>query len=214
MQRRIPGHAGQRLIRVIAFVAAFALFLWHSDEYLDKFEHPLCYANLLYVDDGIAKCAAAAAEDSGGLRRAILQSDRPFLNRAFRHLIIGLAESLAIAWLTWRITRPWRWHVWCIAPPFFATALYIILLPMDYGVLQRTINYPRIALTVDEKIPFPVSGPVFLLNKSSSDFVVWSASTRQLYWVPAANVRRADVDGAYNLFDPRWDGHVTQGEKK
>lgn len=213
MQRRIPGPAAQRLIRVIAFVAAFAMFLVHSEEYLEKFEHPLCFANLLYVDDGIAKCAAAAAQDGGGLRRALMQSDRIFLNDAFRHLIIGLAQSLAIAWFTWRITRTWRRHIWCIAPPFFATGLYIILLPMDYGVLQRAINYPRIALTVDDKIPFSVSGPVFLLNKSSNDFVVWSASTRQLYWVPATSVRRADVDGAYNLFDPRWDGNVTHGEK-
>lgn len=212
LQRRIPGHAAQRLIRVLAFVAAFGLFLWHSDEYLDKFEHPLCFANLLYADGGIKKCAAAA--DGNGLRRALLQSDRPVLNSAFRHLIIGLAESVAIAWFTWRVTRPWRWHAWCVAPCFFATALYIILLPMDYGVLQRTINYPRIALTVDDKNPFPVSGPVFLLNKSSNDFVVWAASTRQLYWVPAASVRRAEVDGAYDLFDPRWDGYPTHGEKK
>lgn len=97
MQRRIPGPAAQRLIRVIAFVAAFAMFLVHSEEYLEKFEHPLCFANLLYVDDGIAKCAAAAAQDGGGLRRALMQSDRVFLNDAFRHLIIGLAQSLAIA---------------------------------------------------------------------------------------------------------------------
>lgn len=214
LQRRIPGHAGKRLLRVLAFVAAFALFLWHSDTYLDRFEHPLCFANLLYADGGIAKCTSAASASGNGLRRALLQSDRPVLNNAFRQLVIGLAESLAIAWFTWRVTLPWRWHAWCIAPSFFATGLYTILLPMDYGVLQRSINYPRIALTVDDKFPFPVGGPVFLLNKSPNDFVVWAASTRQLYWVPAASVRRAEVDGAFDLFDPRWDGNVTHGERK
>lgn len=212
LQRRIPGQPARRLIRVVAFVAAFSLFLVHSDEYLDKFEHPLCFANLLYIDGGIANCAAA--RDGDGLRRALLMSDRATLNLAYRELVIGLAQSLVIAWFTWRVTRPWRWHVWCIAPCFFATGLYVILLPMDYGVLKRTINYPRIALTVDEKVPFSMSGPVFLLNKSPNDFVVWAASTRQLYWVPAASVRRAEVDGAYDLFDPRWDRTATHGEKK
>lgn len=211
LQRFIPGEPARRLIRVVAFVAAFSLFLGHSDEYLDKFEHPLCFANLLYADGGIAKCTGKT--DRYGLGRALRVSDRKALTLAYRDLVTGLIQSLAIAWLTWRITRPWRGHIWCIAPCFFATGLYLILLPMDYGVLQRSINYPRIVLSVDEKTPFAVSGPVYLLNKSPNDFVVWAASTHQLYWVPAANVRRADVDGAYDLFDSSWKAKPTHGDQ-
>lgn len=201
-------------LRAIAFVALFMLFLWHSDIYLDKFERPLCYANLLYTDGGTAKCGVAGGPAAEGLRAALLGSDKALLDAAFQDLTIGLAGAMLIAWLTWRVTLPWRWHAWCVAPSFFATALYVLLLPMDYGVLQRAINYPRIALTFDAKSAFPVAGPVFLLNKSSSDFVVWGAASRKLIWVPAGSVKRAEVDGAYDLFDARWRKAKTTGEKK
>jgi hypothetical protein len=214
LRNHAPGREARRWLRMIAFVTVFVLFLWHSDEYLDKFEHPLCFANLLFADAGTTKCSMATARGGDGLKAALLGSDKAALNGAFRELIVGLAESIALSYLTWRIALPWRWRAWCIAPCLFATLLYVFLLPMDYGVLQRSINYPRIALTLDEKAVFPVSGPTFLMNKSAGDFVIWGASSRKLFWVPAASVRRAEVDGAYDLFDPRWRANVTHGEQK
>jgi hypothetical protein len=210
----VPQFDAGRWLRALAFAALFMLFLWHSDIYLDKFEHPLCYTNLLYAEAGTTKCAVSDKQGIDALEAALFGSNKPLLDSAFQDLVIGLAEAVSLAYLTWRVTLPWRWHAWCIAPSFFATLIYVILLPMDYGVLQRSINYPRIALTLDEKTAFPVTGPVFLLNKSSSDFVVWGASSRKLFWVPAASVRRAEVDGAFELFDSRWHAAVTHGEKK
>jgi hypothetical protein len=214
LRNRVPAFDASLWVRVAAFAALFNLFLLHSDIYLDLFERPLCYANLLYADPGTTKCSASGAQGVDGLKLALFASDKTFLDGAFQDLVVGLSEAVLLAYLTWRVTLPWRWHAWCIAPSFFATALYLILLPMDYGVLQRSINYPRIALILDEKAAFPMTGPVFLLNKSSSDFVVWGASTRKLFWVPAASVKRAEVDGAYDLFDSRWHTNVTRGGKQ
>lgn len=217
MRKRVPGFDAPRWLRALAFGVLFILFLQHSDVYLDKFEHPLCFANLLYADAGTTQCTSsngASVQGADELQAALLGSNKARLNNAFQELVVGLAGSATIAYLTWRVTLPWRWHAWCIAPSFFATALYLILLPMDYGVLQRSINYPRIALTLDEKAELAVTGPVFLLNKSSSDFVVWGAWSRKLFWVPASSVRRAEVDGAYDLFDSRWRPKVTHGDRK
>ena len=213
-RQRFPAFDAPRWGRALAFTAIFILFLWHSDVYLDKFEHPLCFANMLYADAGTTKCAAIHGRGVDPLMTAIAGSHQALLDNAFQELVVGLTQALAISYLTWRITRPWRAHAWCVAPSFFATALYVILLPMDYGVLQRSINYPRIALTLDEKAAFPVTGPVFLLNKSSNDFVVWGASSRKLFWVPAASVKRAEVDGAFDLFDSRWHTSAKPGGSK
>lgn len=202
------------LARAIAFIVLFILFLWHSDIYLDKFERPLCYANLLYADGGTAQCGAAGGQGADSLRNALFATDKALLLAAFQELAIGLAEAILIAYLTWRVTLPWRWRAWCVAPPYFATALYLLLLPMDYGVLQRPANYPRIALTFDGAPALAADGPVFLLNKSSSDFVVWGAASRKLFWIPAGSVKRAEIDGAYDLFDARWRKDLKQGEKK
>lgn len=208
-----PWNAG-RLLRAFAFASLFLLFLWHSDVYLAKFEHPLCYANLLYAEAGTTKCALQPGAHEDDLRNALFQSNQVLLDSEFKELVLGLAKALALSYLTWRVTLPWRWHAWCVAPSFVATALYLILLPMDYGVLQRSINYPRIALTLDGKAPFAAAGPVYLLNKSSGEFVVWGASSRSLLWVPAASVRRAEVDGAFDLFDSRWRANLPHGDKK
>lgn len=216
LHRRFPSFDADRWLRVVAFAVLFLVFVGHSDIYLDKFERPLCFVNLLYsnADTDTANCIVSDPESSKKLRTALFESKRKILDDTFHELEIGLIQAIILAYLTWRVTRPWRWHAWCVAPSFFAMALYLILLPMDYGVLQRPINYPRIAMTFVEKTEFPVTGAVFLLNKSSNDFVVWSATARKLFWVPAASVKRAEVDGAYDLFDPRWRGNVTLGEKK
>lgn len=214
LHSHFPRFDGDRWLRVLAFVALFGILVDHSETYLDKFEHPLCFSNLLYADTATPNCTVPMAKKGDGLKDALFRSDKKILDGAFRELVIGLVQAIILAYLTWRVTMPWRWHAWCIAPSFFATALYLILLPMDYGVLQRSINYPRIVLTLDDKTAFPVTGPLFLLNKSAGDFVVWGASARKLFWVPAASVRRAEVDGAYDLFDSRWHGTVTHGDKK
>jgi hypothetical protein len=214
LHSRLPRLDIERWLRVLAFVALFGALVEHSETYLDKFEHPLCFSNLLYTDADTPNCSVPIAKKGDGLRDALFRSDKTILDSAFHELAIGLLQAIILAYLTWRVTIPWRLHAWCIAPSFFATALYLILLPMDYGVLQRSINYPRIALTFDDKTTFPVSGPLFLMNKSAGDFVVWGAASRKLFWVPLASVRRAEVDGAYDLFDSRWRGNANPGDKK
>lgn len=192
------------LARALAFAALFYSFLWHSGQYLDQFEQPLCIANLLYVDGGTAQCGTARAQSANRIRDALFNADKLLLIDEFEELILGLAIALLIAWLTWLVTLPWRWHALCVAPSFFATALYLLLLPMDYGVLLRAINYPRIALTFTDTAAAGFTGPTFLLKKTPADFVVWVAYKRKVFWVPAASVKRADVDGAYDLLDARW----------
>lgn len=202
LRKRVPGFGAQGWMRLLAFVALFAAFLWHSEAFLRKFQNPLCIGNLLYANPGRAPCPASMMQGSvERLKTALLVRDDTFLNNAFQELVFGFALAAVLAYLTWRTTLPWRWRSWYVAPSLFATVLYLTLLPMDYGVLQRPITYPRIALTLDEKPALPMTGPLFLLHQTENEFVVWDASIRTLFWIPAGSVRRAEVDGTYDLFD-------------
>lgn len=215
VRARLPGFGAQGWMRLLAFVSLSAAFLWHSEAFLRKFQDPLCIGNLLYADSGRAPCPASMMRGGAGeLKTALLRRDEALLNNAFQELVFGLALSATLAYLTWRITLPWRWRAWYVAPSFFATVLYLTLLSMDYGVLQRPINYPRIALRFDEKQAFPMTGPLFLLNQTGNDFVVWDASIRTLFWIPAGSVKRAEVDGTYDLFDSARYRTTTHGERK
>jgi hypothetical protein len=214
LRPRLPRFDAGGWLRVLAFGALFAAFVWHADTFLPQFQAPLCITNLLYADAGRAKCGAAIQSRADLLKAALLRRDEARLDDAFEELAIGMLLAAALAYLTWRVTCRWRSRRWCVAPPLLATALYLVLLPMDYGVLQRSINYPRIALALDDKTAFAFRGPLFLLNKSAGDFVIWDATVRKLYWIPAASVKRAEVDGAYDLFDSARDQDTIHGGDK
>lgn len=211
LRHRLPGFGAQGWMRLLAFVFLFLAFLWHAETFLLRFQYPLCIGNLLYAESGSAPCPVSMMQGGAdALKQALLGGDDRLLNDAFEELVFGFVLAVALAYLTWRTTLPWRYRGWYAAPSLIAAALYLILLPMDYGVLQKPITYPRIMLTPVEGAAFPMTGPLFLLNQTTRDFVVWDASVRKLFWVPAVTVKRAELDGTYDLFAST----QTHGEKK
>jgi hypothetical protein len=213
LRNRRPGFGAQGWMRLFTFVSLFLAFLWHSETFLLKFQNPLCIGNLLYAESGSVPCPAAMMQRGADeLKKALLGRDERFLNNAFQELVFGFTLAAALAYLTWHTTRPWRWRSWYVAPSFFAAALYLILLPMDYGVLQRSITYPRIALTLNEKFPMP--GPLFLLSRTEHDFVVWDGAIRKVFWIPTETVTRAELDGTYDLFDSERNHAAIRGERR
>lgn len=211
LRQRLPGFGAQGWMRLLAFVLLFLALLWHAETFLLRFQKPLCIGNLLYAESGSAPCPASMMQGGADeLKQALLGRDDRLLNNVFEELIFGFVLAVALAYLTWRTTLPWRCRGWYAAPSLVAAALYLILLPMDYGVLQKPITYPRIRLTPDKDVAFPMRGPLFLLNQTTREFVVWDASVRKLFWIPVATVKRAELDGTYDLFAST----PTQGEKK
>jgi len=178
----------------------FFVFLWHADIVLVKFQLPLCITNLLYADAGIAKCAPSLQDKAMALKGALLQRDEARLNEVFEELVVSTVQAAILTYIIWRVVLPWRWRVWFVAPSLVAAVFYLASLPMDYGVLRRPINYPRVVLTLDEKTVSSIVGPFFLLSKTGNDFVVWDASIRKLLWIPTGSVKRAEVGGVYDLF--------------
>jgi hypothetical protein len=215
LDQRLPGFGAQGWMRLLAFVVLFLAFLWHAETFLLKFQQPLCIGDVLYAQSGSTPCPASMMRGGAEeLKKALLGSNERVLNNAFQELVFGFVLAVALAYLTWRTALPWRWRGWYAAPSLVAAALYLILLPMDYGVLQKPVTYPRITLTADGSAAFPMTGPLFLLNQTTRDFVVWDASIRKLFWIPADTVKRAELDGNYDLFDsPGYPG-VTHGERK
>lgn len=214
-RNHLPGAGARGWMRLLAFVFLFWAFLDNTETFLPKFQDPLCIGNLLYAQSGSAPCSAAImGRGANALKLALLGRHERVLDNAFEELLIGFARAAALAYLTWHVALPWRWRGWVCAPSLVAAALFLILLPMDYGVLQRSIAYPRVALTPVEPPNFPMTGPLFLLNQTTSDFVIWDAASRKLFWIPAGTVKRAELDGTYELFQAARPAPVTQGEEK
>lgn len=184
LRSRLPAFSNDGWLRLAAFSALVAAFIYHADTFLLKFQSPLCIGNLLYADSGAAQCSSWLMQGGADeVKQALFRRNEDWLDDTFRNLVAGLLLSVALAYLTWRITLPWRWRLLYAAPSYLATMLYLILLPMDYGVLQRPITYPRVVLTAQDNAAFPMTGPVFLLNRTAGEFVVWDASLRKLFWI-------------------------------
>lgn len=215
LRHRLPVSNAHGWPRLLVFALLFLAFIWHAETFLLKFQHPLCIGNLLYADSARTTCPSAMMEHGPNLlKKALLERDEIKLNDAFQELVIGFALAVALAYFTWRTTLPWRWRSWYVAPSLLAAVLYLVLLPMDYGVLQRPINYPRVALTLAAKPALSKTGPLFLLNQTSKDFVVWDGARGKLFWIPTDKIERAEVDGIYNLFDSPPDRSATRGARR
>jgi hypothetical protein len=123
------------------------------------------------------------------------------MNEKFSTLVYATAKTALLAYLMWQVVLPWRrWRMWLVAPPLVAVCFYTVSLPLNYAVLQRPVIYPRITLTFGGESPSPIKGPLFLLSKTSSDFVIWDSSVRRLLWIPSNSVKRLEVIGVDDLF--------------
>jgi hypothetical protein len=95
---------------------------------------------------------------------------------------------------------PWRWRSWLIAPFMISMGLFLLLLPMDYGVLKRPTVYPVLSVTPSDATSSRANGPLYLLDKTNSEFVAWDASTRKVEWIPAGTLAHAEIVRMHDLF--------------
>lgn len=198
LRPRLPSWDGGAPARGIVAVLVLLLAIVLIDHTLDVFQYPLCVRNLLLSADAIDDCSARARHDAAALRQAILAGDGARLALWFDDVLLALMRLLGLAALGWIVIAPGAWRRWTMAPVLVALALFTLLLPMIYGVLQRPVHYPVVELTLDGgTLP---GGRLFLLSRRGGDFVVWSAEQRMLVWLPASAVRRADVRTVESLF--------------
>jgi hypothetical protein len=188
--------------RCVLYAAAFVALVALTGYSLDRLYAPLEVANLLYGIPQGSGCAAFVDTDPACLRQALLRGDEEQLATAFgTQLSLAVAIAL-LACVTWWIVMAWRWRGWLIAPFLVSVGLCLLLLPMDYGVLQRPTIYPVVHLV--REAGGPATGTrLFLINKSTGEFVVWDEAARKVAWIPAGSVSSAEIVEVRDLFEAR-----------
>ena len=88
-----------------------------------------------------------------------------------------------------------------LAPPFAVIlTLYVVTLPMAYGVLQRSVSYPLIAF-FGSPDAVPDGDALFLLDRKADGFVVWNRNRRLVLWIPTVGLKRAEIRAVKPLFE-------------
>lgn len=177
--------------RKLAYLIFLGALLMHASYAFEYFESPLNVVNLLYADPATAK--------SGGLGALILAGERAKLHGHFEGLLWGTVLAAALTLGAWRaVAHLVHRRLMCL--PFAVTlSLYVVTLPMDYGVLERPVNYGAVSFTSDPGI-LPQGDNFYLLDKKSDGFVVWNKTTRRVVWVPASKIQRVEVRAVEPLF--------------
>jgi hypothetical protein len=215
-----PRFGPEGVLRVAVFAGLLFFFFRDTDHLLDEFQVPLCVANLLYPDPGPdgAPCGSPMMAKARAVKAAILNRNkvnRAMLNEMFSGLLYATAKTGVLTYLIWQVVRPWRrWRLWLVALPSVAVCFYGVSLLLDYAVLQKPVVYPRIVVTLTEPSPFWLNSPLFLLNKTTNDFVIWDSLARRLVWVPSGSVKRVEVVGVDDLFAFRPDARTNPEKNK
>ncbi|QSX78524.1 hypothetical protein [Agrilutibacter solisilvae] len=198
-QRSAVEHTWERG-RYLLYGAAFVYLIAKTGFVLDLLYAPLGVANLLY--DGAAPvCATFDATDSACLRQALLRGEADNLGAAFDAQLYLALTVVLLACVTWWIVMPWKWRAWLIAPFIVSVALCLLLLPMDYGVLQRPTIYPVLRLVREPPVA-ATPGRLFLISKTDGEFVVWDAVAHKVTWIPAGGISSAEIVQVRDLFEP------------
>jgi hypothetical protein len=179
--------------RKLAYLLCLGALLTHATLAFDYFESPLHVTNLLYADPAVAK--------PGSLDALVLAGERSRLRGRFEGLLWGTVLAALLMLTAWRTMGAGSRTLQSLQMmPFGVTlALYLVTLPMDYGVLERSVVYGVVSFTT-EPGSLPVGGSLYLLDKKSDGFVVWDKSTRRVVWVPVSKILRAELRAVEPLF--------------
>src|SRR3546814_3050699 len=106
-------------------------------------------ADLLYSPVEPGKCRSDLLQ----VRDAFLCGRYDDLRSAFNAQLWSALELVALTSIAWCVVARWRWRAWLIGPLVFATALLVLMLPMEFGALLRSTRYPVVRVHPAEPVP-------------------------------------------------------------
>ena len=172
--------------RELSYIALFLLFLLHANVFLDRFSSPLSISSALFD----TQIAARPADTKMAPPLLVGGEPQSSIDR-FRLLSFGYALSGLFLFGAWHITAGWRFRGLLLSWFLLGFLLFSLLLPMDYGVLIYSTQYPVITLSSEKALTQGLGNKLFLLSKTDQDFVVWDKQGKQLVWFPTNQLNRA-----------------------
>lgn len=201
-QRQFAGVALPQAARFSLFIALLLGAICYSSNAVVEVQGALCISNLLYADQPQTTCSGTRSASAEPLRAAIMKPDREVTNRQFEMALFDIAGALMLMYAAWYFAPPTRYRALLMSPLLLALVLFAIQLPMSYGILERSLTYPVVQLSMDPAHPLDGAGPYFLLNKTDAGFVVWDRGAKHVLWLPGGSVERAEISTVENLFTP------------
>ena len=163
------------------------------------------YANLtdlLNVSDLLFEPADADTArydpEARAVRDALLRRDTSdptpaaLLGTKFLFAVFFFLESAVMFWLAWWLTLRWRARALLITPFALVLAMFLVSLPMIYGVIVLPNQFAT-ARIVTKAGREGIDGEYFLLNRTADALVLWNQREAGLLWLPLSEVETLKI---------------------
>jgi hypothetical protein len=183
--------------RSLAFASLFLLFTVHFIGNLNQFNGVLSISNLLYMGLEDLQSVDPSARK---LAQWLLKGDESELRKHFSSLLFGGFQAGLLLAAVWYVVAAWPARFWLASLFIVNFMMYLIFLPMAYGVLVRPTKYPLIAVSSDAPLLPNAAQDLFLLDTNDHEFILWEPASKRVLWIPKSHIKSAEIKQAQFLF--------------
>jgi len=188
--------------RTLVYGSAIVVLVWLVSRFLDEAEAPALVSNLLFADQvpKTASSPVSAAEIAMMIKQTILRGDDSYVSHVYGNVLSATVMAVLVATFVWWLTAAWRLRLLAFAPFALGATIFVILLPFDYGVLQKAVEFPRIIAHLSPAKGGSSDTEGFLVDKSATSILVWDPGLHRLMEIPSDQVLGLEIMGNEPLF--------------
>jgi hypothetical protein len=166
---------------------------------LDLFRAPLELSGLLHTaqDDTVAGTQSSEAQTIG---RWVTTGDAKSLDNFYYNLLMHCLFAALLLTAAQSVTSAWPLKSLIAFPFLLVFVIYLFLLPLDYVVLEKRIEFPAVTfISTYDKVSND-SGTLLLLNKTEREFILWDQAEKRALWLPGDKVVKVEIGRMQPVF--------------
>jgi len=182
---------------VLLLMVALLFFPLVND--LDLFRAPLELSGLLHTaqDDNVAGTRSSEANTIAGW---VTTGDVKSLDNFYYNLLMHCLFAALLLMAAQGVTSAWPFRSLIIFPFLLVFVIYLFLLPLDYVVLEKRIEFPTVTfISTFDKVSNE-SGTLLLLNKTDQEFILWNQAEKRALWLPRDKVVKVEIGRMQPVF--------------
>ena len=190
----------QWLWQAAALSVAVILLFFPLVYNLDLYRAPLELSGLLYAtqDDALMHSKSSEAATVAGW---VMAGNTKALDNLYFGLLMHCLFSGFMLSVVQRVTAAWPFRPAIVFPFFLVFGLYLLLLPLDYVVLEKRIEFPSVRFISTQEKVSSISGDLLLLSKTEQEFILWDQAQKTALWIPKDKMVKVEIGQTRPIFD-------------
>ena len=166
---------------------------------LDLFRAPLELSGLLHTAQGDA-VAGSHSSDANTIGKWVTTGDAKRLDNFYYNLLMHCLFAALLLMAAQGVTSAWPLKSLIAFPFLLVFVIYLLLLPLDYVVLEKRVEFPTVTfISAYDKVSNE-SGTLLLLNKTDQEFILWDQAQKRALWLPRDKVVKVEIGQTQPVF--------------